>query len=366
MKLVDRPDRLFDRVAGQLRKFLISEVSPGGKLPALHELSATLGVSPTTLRTAQALLVQEGWLDVRHGSGVYATSRVQRRVIGIVSEMDLLHPRATPFVSEAARLLRDALTERGLRTELYVGTVVPWSDSVAPTCLRFFEDFNAGRLDGVVVVNAPRNEPWQHLEKDESFPWVSVAYDVLTPDAKQLVELGVRQLQEQGCRRVAMLGWGGASLQKVLRDAAHASGVEVRDKWMRTDFHPWLTAAGWAEFREAWSAYTKKPDGLLILDDGLFSEAVVAIDELRIRVPDQMRVVTHANKGAGVRYTFPVTLLQNDPALVAKILETKLLKAMKGEPRGEPTGHALEIVQIGGKASGVRILQTLTDVERKA
>jgi len=351
MKLVQRPERLFDRVADQLRKYLVSESSPGGKMPPLHALSATLGVSPTTLRTAQALLVKEGWLDVRHGSGVYATARVAQRTVAIVSEMDLLHPRATPFVSEVARLLRGALTQRGLRTELYVGTVIPWSDAKDPTCKRFFEDFDAGRLDGVAVVNAPREEPWLSQERKSATFWVSLPCDVLTPDAKQLIGLGVRQLRAQGCRRVAMLGWGGGSLPEVFRAAARESGVETRDGWLRTDFHPWLTAAGWDEFREAWSAYPDKPDGLLILDDGLFTEAAIAIDELHIRVPDQLRVVTHANKGAGVRYPFPVTLLQNDPALAAAILETKLLNLMSGRPRGEPLGHALEIVEVGRSAS---------------
>ena len=237
--------------------------------------------------------------------------------------------------------------------------------SAAPTCLRFFEDFNAGRLDGVAVVSAPRNDPWLSFLKQGAIPLVSVDHDVLTPDAKQLVELGVRQLATQGCCRIAMLGWGGTSLSGVFCDAVGANGVETRDKWIRTDFHPWLTAAGWEEFREAWSAYSEKPDGLLILDDGLFSEAVVAIDELQIRVPDQLRVVTHANKGAGVRYPFPVTLLQNDPAVVAETLELKLLKAMNGESRGEPTGYALEIVQMGESVSGARKLQSVTEVGRK-
>ena len=366
MKLVKRPERLFDRVAGQLRKYLVSEISPGGKIPPLHALSITLGVSPTTLRTAQALLVKEGWLDVRHGSGVYATARVGQRTVAIVSEMDLLHPRATPFVSEVARLLRDALTERGLRTELYVGTVVPWSYPAAPTCQRFFEDLDAGRLDGVAVVSAPRAEPWQRMEQQEAFPWVSVDHDVLIPDAEQLVELGVQQLQSQSCRRVAMLGWRGASLPDVFRAAVRESGIETRDGWIRTDFHPWLTAAGWDEFRETWSAYPDKPDGLLILDDGLFTEAVVAIDELHIRVPDQLRVVTHANKGSGVHYPFPVTLLQNDPAVVAEILEAKLLKVMNGELRGAPTGHALEIVRTGGHVAGARVRQMARKVGREA
>ena len=45
--------------------------APGQKLPNENELSAQLGISRTTLREAIRILVSEGCLEVRRGSGTY-------------------------------------------------------------------------------------------------------------------------------------------------------------------------------------------------------------------------------------------------------------------------------------------------------
>lgn len=59
-------------VAGELRLRLDrGEYKPGGRLPSEPALAASLGVSRPTLREAIALLIAEGWLVRRHGSGTY-------------------------------------------------------------------------------------------------------------------------------------------------------------------------------------------------------------------------------------------------------------------------------------------------------
>jgi DNA-binding LacI/PurR family transcriptional regulator len=93
-----------------------------------------------------------------------------------------------------------------------------------------------------------------------------------------------------------------------------------------------LSGAGWEEFREVWTARRERPDGLLVTDEVLFDEVQVAIRELGIRVPEQLRIVTHANKGLDRRYPFPVTLAQRDTRRYAETLGDMLLKRMRGEP----------------------------------
>jgi DNA-binding LacI/PurR family transcriptional regulator len=56
-------------------------------------------------------------------------------------------------------------------------------------------------------------------------------------------------------------------------------------------------------------------------------------------VPEQLRIVTHANKGDGKRYPFPVTLLQMDPARYAEALGEMLLMRMRGEDVIPPTAE---------------------------
>ena len=101
---------------------------------------------------------------------------------------------------------------------------------------------------------------------------------------------------------------------------------------MRTDLHPWLEAAGWEEFRELWLTQPDKPDALLIADDNLYRGAAAAILELGIRVPQDLLVVTHSNRGSGMLYPVPAARLEFDPAEFALRMGEMLWRLMQNEP----------------------------------
>jgi DNA-binding LacI/PurR family transcriptional regulator len=141
----------------------------------------------------------------------------------------------------------------------------------------------------------------------------------------------VRHLIGQGCRRIAMLSFAPGAGEVALKNALAECGLDYRAEWVRHDLHPMLSGAGWDEFREIWMARREKPDGLVVADDVLFDEARIAIQEMGVRVPEQLRIVTHANKGAVRRYPFPVTEIQLDPEQYAEALGGMLLKRLSGE-----------------------------------
>ncbi|MGN6425282.1 FCD domain-containing protein [uncultured Leifsonia sp.] len=68
---------LSETVADQLRQALDDGTYPAGsKLPTEAALTATMGVGRTTIREAMRILVNEGRVESRQGSGVYATGQV--------------------------------------------------------------------------------------------------------------------------------------------------------------------------------------------------------------------------------------------------------------------------------------------------
>lgn len=341
---------LVERVARMLRAEVRSALEPGQKLPTIDRLCAQFGVSVNTMLAAQGILAKEGLVERRHGHGVIVLPRARLRVVGVASEMDLLYPRCSTYVRDLTWTLRDRFVGLGFRVDLYLGSTIPGDTPVQPTCPRLYDDLKAGRLDALAIVNAPPLEPWLTPLKELTLPLVRTDQDVRIAGGEGIIELGLRQLKAQGCRRVAMLGWGGEPLRDRYYSVAAELGMEIREHWMRLGFYPWMDAVGWEEFREVWTAYPDKPDGLLIGDDGLFAEAMLAITELGIRVPEELRVVSHANKGSGIRSPFPVTLLQNDPVLVADALAAQLFRLMDGKPRSEPQFVPLEVVQIDRSA----------------
>jgi DNA-binding LacI/PurR family transcriptional regulator len=152
-----------------------------------------------------------------------------------------------------------------------------------------------------------------------------------------MVRRSVRHLVGQGCRRIAMLSFAPGAGEVALKSALTECGLDYRAEWVRHDLHPMLSGAGWEEFREIWMARREKPDGLIVVDDVLFDEVRIAIQELGLHVPEQLRIVTHANKGAARRYPFAVTEVQIDPERYAESLGGMLLSRLRGEAVEPPT-----------------------------
>jgi DNA-binding LacI/PurR family transcriptional regulator len=104
---------------------------------------------------------------------------------------------------------------------------------------------------------------------------------------------------------------------------------------VRQGLNPAVIGAGWEEFRDLWLALEEKPDGLLVCDDCLLDDVCVAIRTMKISVPDDLMIVTHANKGSGRTCPFPVWALEFDPDAFADQAAKMLLKLINSEPLTE-------------------------------
>lgn len=299
----------------------------------VRELAAEVGVSVMTLRAAQKVLAREGLLEIRHGSGVYLTERARPSWIGIYTALNVLLPRTSSFHTLSLNALRQYFTRQGFRAEIHIGeSVAAGVMEQKPSNQRFVEDVAAGLYAGIAILNAPETAGWDQWVKGLRIPAVgaNTAYRVdLRYD--EMVSRSVRHLVRQGCRRIAMLSFAPGAGKAALERALTGCGLDYHPGWVRHDLHPSLSGAGWEEFREIWLARREKPDGLLVTDDVLFNEAVIAIQELGIRVPEQLRIVAHANKGEARRYPFPVTEILVDPERYAEALGGLLLKRLRGE-----------------------------------
>lgn len=69
-----KSDRLYVKVAEQLKKLITNEViKPGERFPSERELAEQLGVSRPTIREAMIALELSGVIEIRTGSGIYVS-----------------------------------------------------------------------------------------------------------------------------------------------------------------------------------------------------------------------------------------------------------------------------------------------------
>lgn len=343
MTPLNQSPRQHDRVAQTLRGLVKKSLKPGDPLPPVRELMARLNVSMGTVRAAQALLQQEGLIEIRHGAGAYVSLEEKRLRIGVLSDLDLLHPRTGHFFRALASGVMERFRERGAHPTLYTGSYVsPLEPPAEPVCPQFWEDIEAGRLDGAVIVDAWLNDDYFERCRRSPAPLVgSFTGYVVSADTPAIVDIAVRRLAKAGCTRLALMTWEHRLAAEPFRKAVAECGRATKDAWIKSDISPNLAGAGWDEFREIWAASCEKPDGLVILDDLLFTDAQLAIFELGIRVPEQLRLAIQTNCGSDAQVRLPVTAaFEIDPDEAAEFLADTLMERLRGELL-PPTTHTL-------------------------
>ncbi len=324
------PPKLAERIAGEIDRRIIRQLSAGERLPALRSLADQLQVSVSTLQSALAVLRQQGLVDSRQGSGVYVSDRAGRKRIGILSELDLFDPRIGPHWRSLAGEVKAGLEAAGLLPLLYIGNAEPGPGvSDEPTCPRFWEDAAAGRLDGAVILDVPSTPAWHKRVRDCPIPAVgALTRYTAAVDLPGITRAAVARLAGQGCRRLGLIAWRG---EAAFVAAVKSHGLTPCSAWVRAGLDPAGPGAGWEEFREIWSAAAGRPDGLVILDDMLFADAQLAMLELGVQVPETLRLAVLTIRDAPPRVRLPLTAFEIDPAEMAAEMVGLLRQRLAGE-----------------------------------
>lgn len=332
---------LGQQVADELRELIRAAYKPGDRLPAVEELAARYGMSVIPVREGLLALAHEGLVIRKRRWGTFvAEPPADDRCVAIFSELDNTLPECSHFFRRVPQMLRRHLQEHGVPSRAYMGLLTQPDDGSQPTprCDEFFHDLAAGRLRGVIEFNSQCLRDRLRAAIDEK-QLLHVLPSYVRADYDGMLAAGFRRLQDLGCRRVAVLGIVASDItadDATAREATlsrhfAAAGLTYRQEWCRGDLKPNLPGAGWEMFREIWAARREKPDGLLVTDDVLFSDASKAILAQRIVVPEKLRVVTHSNRGNGLFYPFPVDRLEVDPDAFATLFATRMLELLRGE-----------------------------------
>jgi len=321
-----------EEIVARLKAHLLREHRPGDKVASIRELARNWGISHWSLRTAQALLEKEGWLEIRHGSGVYAGRRAAAPLAGVFTALDVFQPRTSLFHRLVLRAVRQELESREVAAEVYVGRCGAGEELPPEECGRFVFDVESGRLDGVVLVSVSSHASWEDWIGRLKIPAVGdrTPYDLDVP-TDEMVQEAVRRLRKAGCSRLALMAWGLRKVERAFCREMVRQGLTPNPKWIRGDLHPMLSGAGWEEFREIWTASRERPDGLVAADDVLFDEAAKAILEMGIDVPRALKVAVVANKGQPWVWPFPAIRIEADPVLFGRRLARLLWLRMRGE-----------------------------------
>jgi DNA-binding LacI/PurR family transcriptional regulator len=337
---------LYQRIVTAICEAIVAgQLLPGAKLPARQVLAKDLGVNMVTVRSAYERLEQQGIVVSRHGAGTFvqndAADRLQknsgrkydaitvvigaehlgdcrRETIHIVSDIlsgvsEQLGARVGrySYATDVNRRLLDHITDQGAVIIYQLGG---HSDESAVRELQ---------KRGIPVLIA-----WGH---DVPFPLPRIHYDTVASAA-----MGPQHLVDCGYRRIGYMGSkeaGDVSLHiKFLQftNVLQEAGLDL----LARDVRQVLNVPGEACLAMAdMLASGDLPEALFIDSDLKAMEAIRALHQAGLRVPDDIGIVSHDGFAEASLFQPPLTVVRTPRRAIGRRVGNLLLN---WPPQGMP------------------------------
>ncbi len=355
-----RPDAKIPVLCERLRELALQK-GPQTKLPTSQELCRMFETTHTTLGNALDILEEQHVLYRKQGSGIYVSPKLYRKSIGIMCYSYFMTAQTSPFWGMFWGLFaREAQRRLEIHNEAY-SFHMPLLSPQAELALSedLLEMIQAKKVHGLLAVGLL--SPTYDWLVERGIPNVTFAGkgDVMVcEDTVGRDRLAFRCLAEQGCRhigywyaRVAFhdqdvvmvpeLDYPEAPLiEPLLAEVNLELNPDLVKSWKVPAFsptsHEFLTyqEQGYRLAMEVFgSSSTARPDGLLIGDDMLTAGAVQALHELGVRVGEDVKIVSHANRGSPALFGLSkyISMVEFDPAEIVQTMFGALEHILSGE-----------------------------------
>lgn len=350
-----KPAKKTAQAAQSLRE-LVESAGPDTKLPTYLELLSSLSVSRTTLNAALDELESQRVIYRRHGVGIFTAPSTRAQTIALVCNPLYFQGRNhSPFWDVLLAAARERAAMDDASCEVHFCKVqdpdhVPFSENL-------MHSLRSGHIHGVAGVGMNRKtRDWLRENRIHYVSFGSPGDWYIGIDRSGIIHQGVRLLGGHGCRRVALLS-------PVDPFKSHTSNESKFELWtevfrMALDFQglafspnrlalnsdlvstePFRTdlshqEQGHRSIHKMFSGdVAERPDGLLFTDDVMAVGGLAALRELGIDPREDVRVVTHANKGMSIlqSYEAVVTRLEVDPQEIVDTLFSAIHDLVAGQ-----------------------------------
>jgi len=329
--ILKRQNTLYQQVAFHFEKEIKEgRLKPGSKLPSTSELSQQLGVNPETIQLGLKILMNQGLISRTPKRGTFVRNISEEKTLGIVFPFELYNnPDAAFFPILFSHLTRYAAAQ-GWKTRCFVTSQDDKTDIV------FYElrkAIDAGEITALSTIGT-NSTVSNYIAKECNLPLLHH----LTVDRSAMITMALERLFQTDLKLIDIFytvhdcqldGSGQVEAEKII--ASYCKKYNRDAGRLRLHVLPGHYLTGYEKFKELWTTGTPHPDGLVITSDTLFRGIWYAIMELKISVPDELKVITHVNKGFVPMTHIPLTCLEVSPQEVAEKSFDAFCKSLRGE-----------------------------------
>lgn len=346
---IEKTDTKVKELYKNLRSMAL-ELGPDAQLPTVRALCSHLGTTIVTLREALTLLEAEHIIYTKSRQGIFVSPRIHHKSIHVLFTSHIFAAPASPFWSILwVQMEQEALVRSTFKHETCTFHLAKPTDDPLYSIPETIETIlQTERVDGVLSVGFQSRG--KGAMNTGNIPCVTFAGQgdcTVGFDPFEVARLTTEALIRQDCHKI---GWW--AMHSPFYALEQMEDVQIFRQLLQKHKRPLypelirtphllpsqtmlsLQEQGYLLAREVFEGPASSwPDGLIIGNDMMTDGALVAFDELGIRIGHDLHVVTHANVGSPMLFgrTKHMTVIDHDPALIAQAMFATLDTLMAGQ-----------------------------------
>jgi DNA-binding LacI/PurR family transcriptional regulator len=320
----------------------------GTKLPRMHDLASHWNTNYFTVHTALTELVREGLLERKPRLGTFVRRQNRElRNVGIYFGDQILVTHERAFFRALHSQLLALLQKENISSRVFIDyRPHPTQNEPLP---ELAEAIASGAIQGLIVpLDSNGMGKWIHK--------MSIPTSLFGPraesgriwiDFEEMMTAACQALKERGCQTVSLISqtplyeapWNlaeGDGFLGAFRSCVKSAGLKTKEAWIRTPKvgKPILQEKfGYDQFRKLW-ALAEKPDGLIVYPDMTARGVVMAMLELRVKAPQDLKLVLHRNENVDFLCPIPADWIVTREKDVAQALLQQVKDRFNGiKPR---------------------------------
>ncbi len=312
------------------RRITRGELTPATRIGTEKDLAQQYQVSVGTIRKTQDLLVQEGLLIKQQGRGTFvAPGAVRERRILWVCGLDVFDGDISPYYTQFLLACHQAGQAAGVVIE------PAWLSHIRPGDSEpYMTDEAALRYAGFIFIGCefPKHRLLRYAT-DQQLPHAHLVHWQDEPhgvriDYPQGVRLGLEELKQRGCRRIAVLGFG-EHLRRLAGLFRKLNVITLPTPSGRRMME--VEHMGYLALRERAADVLASGDGLMILDDILARGATRALLQEARHGGPELTIAVMSSRGNLMPLGLPVIHVVHDGDQAAQASVDLVLAQLQGE-----------------------------------
>ena len=313
-------------------------VLPGDKLPSTDELAKKMGVGRKVIQQSFEELSARGYLDRAPGMGTFISPHVKSNTICVVMDEEFLTQRNFGYM----RLVCAAMNKIAQNYDAEVTYTIINNQDIEKTKRDIETLADNGRIRAVLKWN-------KELDLKKSIPTYtfSMSSDLVMQDT--IPYRGLSYLVARSCKKILVIE--NSSVTKATKECKKAI-LEDFSSDIQIDLEASSNAIGReSELRDKLQAKLQSEDydAIFSLDDNLTRNVILFLYEMGKKFPNDLYLLSHANKNSPIVSPVELTMLENDPDIIAEESIKKIVASWSGEDYSTQKHKAKLII---GKSCG--------------